>query len=108
MIRALDYLGFITLTVLLYLPVLWARWAFAVENYRKRKLGVAFFYNLIPMLFHFNFWLTGEVWFYGVVDSSPLRWMSLPIMFLHIITGPAIWGRPKRFVRKNFDPRLPK
>lgn len=108
MITMMEYLGFIVLTILLYLPVLWARWAFGVANYYKRKLGTISFYNLIPIFFHAVFWGSGEILLYGPIDSSLLRWLSPPMILLHLLTAPSHWMKPKFFVRNRFDPRIRK
>lgn len=97
---------FIAATLLLYIPLAWARWAFGVEHWGKVRMGFWSYYNILPIFFHMYFLDTGTVMLYGVIDNSILGWLSLFMILLHLFTGPAPGLRPKRFVRKKFDPRI--
>ena len=104
----IGYLGYLTMTLLLYAPPFWARWGFSGDNYSEWKLALVFYYNGACAFFHIYFIQTGAILFYGPMDNSVLGWVSMVMVGVHVRTRPAPWIRPRWFVRKKFDPRIRK
>ena len=86
---------FITLTLLLYIPALWARLLLDLEKLFALKLAGFVLYNICIMIALSDFIHAGHLHFFGVSDSEALKTWASFMVVAHAFT----FILPKRFNR---------
>lgn len=86
--NAIFYFTFCFLSVLLYLPSLWARFTFSGEKYTDNKSLIAKTYNGIFFFIHLNFIQNEQLPFIGNINPDTIGWVSLAMAILYMYALP--------------------
>lgn len=87
--EVLIFLTALTLTILIYLPALWARHAFSGRNFSNAKYWIALIYNLLCMRIHKHIIRSSTLPFWGEIDNSITGWLSFLMYFIHGFSMPS-------------------
>ncbi|QVE15991.1 hypothetical protein [Pseudomonas cichorii] len=100
----MNSLLFIALSILFYLPSLWARSAFSGKNFSTVKFWSVMAYNIFFIYLHMRFIEKEKLPFYGTQDSSTLGWISFALIFAYASSSAVPWERKPWFAQKK-DPQ---
>jgi len=79
---------FCILSLVFFLPSLWARLAFSGEQYTEKKSTLTMIYNGMFIFLHLNFIQNGELPFIGETDTEIIGWVSFAMLFLYMYALP--------------------
>ncbi|SQG00095.1 Uncharacterised protein [Paucimonas lemoignei] len=85
---AFCYTTYCTLTLLFYLPSLWARFNYSGEKYSSNSSLIARTYNATLFFIHLNFIQNEQLPFIEHKDPDPIGWISFAMLILYINTLP--------------------
>ncbi|MCQ3002112.1 hypothetical protein NLO98_20385 [Pseudomonas syringae] len=84
----LFYGIFCLISLLLFLPSLWARFAYSGAKFTNKKSSIATAYNGILIFIHLNFIKNDTLPFIGEKDPEIIGWVSFAMLFLYIYALP--------------------
>jgi hypothetical protein len=84
----LFYIAFTAISVLCYLPILWAKFILFKNHCSDAKYSVFFIYKSVLLCIHFTFMQTGYIPFAGKKDTSILGLISLLMILAYLVTSP--------------------
>lgn len=82
------YAAFCVLSLLLFIPSLWARFNFSGENYTDKKSLIAKTYNVTLFVIHLNFIQNDQLPFIGDIKADTIGWVSLVMAILYMYALP--------------------
>ena len=98
---------FIFVSILFYLPALWARKALSGDNYSPTKYLGYYLYILACFAVHLNYLENNYIPFVGVKGNPIMAGASLLVMFAYFFTSPVPWKRKGWFSRVPMPVVLP-
>ncbi|WP_297834938.1 hypothetical protein [Pseudomonas sp.] len=93
----------ITLSVLFYLPALWARFTFSANKFSPGIFAIVVGYNMLFGIVHQIFLEEGTLPFIGAIDNSNIGWLSCLFLIAHAEAVPFPWTRKRWFFMKKFS-----
>ena len=99
--NAAFYTLFCTLSLLFFLPSLWARLCWSGGSYTERKSTITMIYNGTFIFVHLNFIRNRELPFVGEVNPDTIGWVSFGMLFLYMYALPTERNIKTRLFRKQ-------
>lgn len=94
---------FIFTSLLLYLPILWGKFALS-RNYSDAKYSVYFIYKTVFAFLHWNLLQTGYIPFIGKKDISLMGWVSMLMILAYLVTSPDLRKDRSKLSRDPLSP----
>jgi hypothetical protein len=104
------YGAFIFMSVMLYLPILWAKFSLHENNDSDAKYSAYIIYKSVVAAIHFIFLQTGYIPFLGKKDISLMAWVSILMILACLVTSPGQRKDRSKLSRDSLAPiniRLP-
>ncbi|WP_133638106.1 hypothetical protein [Pseudomonas syringae] len=92
---------FIIISIFLYSPSLWAKYAFSGKSFSKLKFWTLMAYNIFLVYLHMGFIQENHLPFYGPQDSSSLGWLSLALIVAHASSNAVPWDEKSWLSRRR-------
>lgn len=95
------YVTYALLTLLFYIPSLWARFEWSGAGFSKLKFYSLLAYNVFFVYVYMKYVKYGSLPFIGEREDPFLGWVSFAMIFLYMFSMPVTWERKRLRLRNK-------